>query len=165
MSRIVEAITQTFNPSPAMCTAPHSANKPKHKQSLWKASLSGGITGGLEICMTFPTEFVKTMQQLYPEYSKKGSMACVRETLAKYGPTGLYRGLSCLVFFSVPKSAVRFGSKEALDNYVLRITRLEVSSCPGACAGALEALFVVTPMETLKVKLIHDRLMPEPKYS
>jgi solute carrier family 25 citrate transporter 1 len=148
-----------------MCAIPHSPSKHKHKQSFWKASLSGGITGGLEICITFPTEFVKTMQQLYPEYSKKGSMACVRETLAKHGPMGLYRGLSCLVFFSVPKAAVRFGSKEALDSYVFTKHTAGSIFMSGACAGALEALFVVTPMETLKVKLIHDRLMPEPKYS
>ncbi len=29
----------------------------------------GGITGGIEICITYPTEYVKTMMQLYKEYS------------------------------------------------------------------------------------------------
>ena len=32
-------------------------------------------------------------------------------------------------------------------------------------AGATEAVFVVTPQETLKVKLIHDRVKPNPKYT
>lgn len=29
-----------------------------------KGIIAGGITGGLEICITFPTEFVKTQLQL-----------------------------------------------------------------------------------------------------
>ena len=32
-------------------------------------------------------------------------------------------------------------------------------------AGATEAVFAVTPQETLKVKLIHDRVSANPKYS
>jgi solute carrier family 25 citrate transporter 1 len=31
-------------------------------------------------------------------------------------------------------------------------------------AGITEAILVMTPAETLKVKLIHDRFQPEPKY-
>ena len=31
-------------------------------------TISGALTGGIEICITFPTEYVKTMQQLYPHY-------------------------------------------------------------------------------------------------
>ena len=35
----------------------------------------------------------------------------------------------------------------------------------GLGAGAAEAVTVVTPMETLKVKLIHDKLSDKPKYN
>lgn len=31
-------------------------------------------------------------------------------------------------------------------------------------AGAAESTFVVTPQETIKTRLVHDKLMPEPKY-
>jgi solute carrier family 25 citrate transporter 1 len=34
----------------------------------------------------------------------------------------------------------------------------------GLGAGVFEAILVVTPAETLKVKLIHDRLSETPKY-
>ena len=34
----------------------------------------------------------------------------------------------------------------------------------GVIAGALEATFVVTPQETIKVKFIHDQNRPQPKY-
>jgi solute carrier family 25 citrate transporter 1 len=31
-------------------------------------------------------------------------------------------------------------------------------------AGAAESTFVVTPQETLKTKLVHDKLQPNPQY-
>jgi solute carrier family 25 citrate transporter 1 len=34
----------------------------------------------------------------------------------------------------------------------------------GLVAGGAEALFVVTPQETLKTKLIHDKMSDKPKY-
>lgn len=34
----------------------------------------------------------------------------------------------------------------------------------GLIAGACEAILVVTPQETLKTKLIHDKLSLQPKY-
>jgi solute carrier family 25 citrate transporter 1 len=34
----------------------------------------------------------------------------------------------------------------------------------GLAAGTAEALVVVTPQETLKTKLIHDKLSPNPQY-
>ena len=34
----------------------------------------------------------------------------------------------------------------------------------GLGAGVAEAVFVVCPMETIKVKFIHDQTQPNPKY-
>ena len=34
----------------------------------------------------------------------------------------------------------------------------------GIMAGAAESTFVVTPQETLKTKLVHDKLQENPKY-
>jgi solute carrier family 25 citrate transporter 1 len=34
----------------------------------------------------------------------------------------------------------------------------------GIAAGAAESTLVVTPQETLKTKLIHDKLSPSPQY-
>ncbi len=31
-------------------------------------------------------------------------------------------------------------------------------------AGVCEAIFAVTPMETIKVKFIHDRQLPNPRF-
>lgn len=71
----------------------------------------GGITGGLEICITFPTEYVKTQLQLDERSGVQkrytGPVNCVSVTVRDYGVRGLYRGLSVLLYGSIPKSAVR----------------------------------------------------------
>ena len=74
-------------------------------------SISGGITGGLEICITFPTEYVKTQLQLDERTGAvrryTGPINCVKVTVKEHGVRGLYRGLSVLLYGSIPKSAVR----------------------------------------------------------
>ena len=71
----------------------------------------GGITGGIEICITFPTEYVKTQLQLDEKMGGakrfNGIGDCVVKTVKGHGVLGLYRGLSVLLYGSIPKSAVR----------------------------------------------------------
>uniref|UniRef100_A0A8C7Z0W9 Solute carrier family 25 member 1 n=1 Tax=Oryzias sinensis TaxID=183150 RepID=A0A8C7Z0W9_9TELE len=130
----------------------------------------GGIAGGIEICITFPTEYVKTQLQLDeranpPKY--RGVVDCVRQTVKGHGVKGLYRGLSSLLYGSIPKSAVRFGVFEILSNRAKDESgRLDSTSgllC-GLGAGVMEAVLVVCPMETVKVKFIHDQTSGNPKY-
>ena len=80
------------------------------KQKTIKGILAGGITGGIEICITFPTEYVKTQLQLDERSGKKkfnGIADVVKQTVRHHGVLGLYRGLSVLIYGSIPKSAVR----------------------------------------------------------
>ena len=73
-------------------------------------SVLGGIAGGLEICITFPTEYVKTQLQLDERSAKprfKGPLNCVSVTVKEHGFLGLYRGLSSLLYGSIPKASVR----------------------------------------------------------
>lgn len=75
-----------------------------------KGIVAGGLTGGIEICITFPTEYVKTQLQLDEKGAKKqytGIADCVKKTVKGHGFFGLYRGLSVLLYGSIPKSAVR----------------------------------------------------------
>ncbi|XP_030041766.1 tricarboxylate transport protein, mitochondrial isoform X1 [Microcaecilia unicolor] len=135
-----------------------------------KAILAGGIAGGIEICITFPTEYVKTQLQLDeranpPRYRSIGH--CVRLTVQDHGVKGLYRGLSSLLYGSIPKSAVRFGMFEFLSNYARNPSgKLDsrTSLLCGLGAGVAEAVLVVCPMETIKVKFIHDQCSSVPKY-
>ncbi|KAK3611710.1 hypothetical protein CHS0354_034379 [Potamilus streckersoni] len=148
-----------------------TASSPKSTQKTLKGIIAGGITGGLEICITFPTEYVKTQLQLDERAGiakrYKGPIDCVQVTVRDYGVRGLYRGLSVLVYGSIPKSAVRFGSFEEFKKRSVdangNLPANKRLLC-GLGAGISEAIFAVTPMETIKVKFINDQTSPNPKY-
>jgi solute carrier family 25 citrate transporter 1 len=59
---------------------------------------------------------------------------------------------------------VRFGTYTFMQTSVLTERNKTNNFLCGLAAGASEAVFVVTPQETLKTKLIHDRLSDNPKY-
>lgn len=92
-----------------------------------KGVIAGGITGGIEICITYPTEYVKTQLQLDEKVGKyKGIFDCAKQTVQTNGVKGLYRVLPVLLYGSIPKSAVRFGGfeffkKHMVDEKVYRI--------------------------------------------
>lgn len=104
--------------------------------------------------------------QLYKEYSHKGMIATAKMTYQTYGFTGFYRGLPVLLFFSIPKTGVRFGANQYFKNNIFTDYKTNRVSnfLAGVGAGVTEAIFVVTPQETLKTKLIHDRFQPQPQY-
>ncbi|KFV76880.1 hypothetical protein N308_04269, partial [Struthio camelus australis] len=133
--------------------------------------LPGGLAGGIEICITFPTEYVKTQLQLDekanpPRYkgigecrawAARGHSAGLVMALAPcLRPRGWHCGLLC-----------RFGMFEFLSNQ-MRDEQGKLDSTRGlVCglgAGVAEAVVVVCPMETIKVKFIHDQCSPKPKY-
>lgn len=163
----------------------------------------GGITGALEITITYPTEFVKTQLQLDEKSTAGGQkqytgiVDCVKKTVKSKGVLGLYRGLSVLIYGSIPKSAVRyvmnlfdvvlnmmqfkiplqfthqhylsrFGAFETFQGQMedKQTGKLSASSrlfC-GLGAGVCEAIFAVTPMETVKVKFINDQRSANPRF-
>jgi len=134
------------------------------QRSFWVGLLSGGISGALAICVTYPTEYLKTRMQLYEESSRKGMWYCAKDTVKRYGPLGFYRGLDTLLYFSMPKVGVRFGVNEVCRSKIFTDNSRTAIFCSGFISGIFEALLVVTPMETLKVKLIHDRFQEQPKF-
>lgn len=49
-----------------------------------KGIVAGGITGGIEICITYPTEYVKTQLQLDEKAGKyKGILDCAKKVSPK----------------------------------------------------------------------------------
>ncbi|CEP00611.1 Mitochondrial carrier protein [Plasmodiophora brassicae] len=143
----------------------------KDKRHPVKSLVSGGIAGGVEIVCMYPTEFCKTLLQLDSklgaERRYKGSFDVVKQTIGQHGFRGLYRGMGSLLYGSVPKSAVRFGTYDLLRN-TLMDSKGELSRTntllAGLGAGVAEAILIVTPMETIKVKLVHDLSRDVPKY-
>lgn len=135
-----------------------------------KGVVAGGITGAIEICITYPTEYVKTQLQLDEKGERKkyrGIWDCAKKTVKSHGFFGLYRGLSILLYGSIPKSAVRFGAFETFKGFLVDEngklnggTRL---LC-GLGAGVSEAILAVTPMETIKVKFINDQRTGNPRF-
>jgi solute carrier family 25 citrate transporter 1 len=111
---------------------------------------------------------VKTQLQLYEKAGKfKGPIDVVKVTVQERGVSGLYRGLLALVYTSVPKSAVRFGAfevfKSTLEDDKGKLNKAR-TLLAGLGAGVTEAVLVVCPAETLKVKFIHDQNSATPKY-
>jgi solute carrier family 25 citrate transporter 1 len=71
---------------------------------------------------------------------------------------------------SVPKTGSRFGAYEFARNSLFpedswgKDSRLRSLFC-GLTAGVTEAIVAVTPMETVKTKLIHDKVAGTGKYN
>jgi len=122
------------------------------------------VTGAIEITCTYPTEYTKTVMQLNPEINKLGMVGTIKKTFGERGILGFYRGYGALLLFSVPKNQVRFGTYTFMQTSVLPERNKANNFLCGLAAGASEAVFVVTPQETIKTKLIHDKLSENPQY-
>ena len=118
----------------------------------------------------YPIEYTKTFQQLS---TRQVSIAgVVQGTLQSSVPFGFYRGLSSMLYFATPKAAIRFGAFETFSGYLVDQDGRDKYGLgkakgfvAGLGAGTMEAIFVTTPQETIKVKLIHDQFLREvPKY-
>ena len=148
-------------------------------QAFLQSTLAGGITGIINTGIIYPTEFVKTQLQLddgkkLTAFAKEanvktysGSADVVRQTVARSGFLGLYRGMSAMMVGIVPQYAVRFGSYDALKNRLSDkhgdLSLMTRTGC-GAIAGIVEAVAVVTWAETLKVRMIGDMKKIKPEY-
>jgi solute carrier family 25 citrate transporter 1 len=151
---------------PQIPMAPTHSDKAK---SPAKALIAGGISGGLEIIITYPTEYVKTQLQLSEKtkgpHAFTGPIDVVKKTVREKGFFGLYRGLSSLLYFSIPKAMIRFAAFEQFKSLFQRGTNRPLrrweTLLSGMGAGICEAIGAVTPMETIKVKFIHDQVISE----
>lgn len=96
-----------------------------------------------------------------------GPITIVRQTLAKDGFIGLYSGCGALVAGNAVKAGVRFLSYDHFKT-MLKDENGKLSGprslLAGLGAGMMEAIFAVTPSETIKTKLIDDAKRAVPKY-
>ncbi|KAH8822693.1 mitochondrial tricarboxylate transporter [Flagelloscypha sp. PMI_526] len=130
--------------------------------------IAGATAGAIEASfsfITYPTEFVKTRSQFGGQ--KQAPLAIIRETLQKKGATGLYSGCMALVIGNSVKAGVRFVTYDHIKGK-LADSEGKVSAprslLAGLGAGVIEAIFAVTPSETIKTKLIDDAKQPNPQY-
>jgi len=137
-------------------------------------SLAGGVSGALEILFTYPFEFAKTQQQLEPKkYSGKPFWVCWKDSYREFGGfpkgfTGIYRGMPPLILFGVPRNAFRFTGFEVAKQYLVDyhpgLGNITINIMAGFVGGFSEAVTITTVQETMKVRLIHDRLSPNPRF-
>ena len=120
--------------------------------------IAGSLTGAVECCITYPLEYLKTVMQLYPKMALKGMKYTFLNTVKKFGSFGVYRGITTLLAFTIPKVGVRFGAKEISNEFLFGTGSMLRSLCGGIFAGITEGLLVRVVMDNVKVKLIHDRL-------
>merc|ERR1719433_606134 len=95
-------------------------------------------------------------------------MDCGMKTVKKYGPMGLYRGALPLVIGSSGKQAARWtGYETALKQFKDENGKVSMParSFSGACGGVTEAMFAVTPIETLKTRVTDDLRRGTGKYT
>ncbi|KAH8115051.1 mitochondrial tricarboxylate transporter [Phellopilus nigrolimitatus] len=127
--------------------------------------IAGATAGAVEALVTYPTEFVKTRSQFGGK--KEKPIAIIRETLRTKGVTGLYSGCTALIVGNATKAGVRFLSYDHFKHQ-LADPQGKVSAprslLAGLGAGMMEAVFAVTPSETIKTKLIDDAKRPNPQY-
>jgi len=125
--------------------------------------LAGAIGGGVEAVTVWPMEYIKTQLQLQskavgdvPKFH--GIIGCARYTIQTHGFFAFYRGLGPILAFSIPKAGIRFGGYKYFANMFQDPVTGKVSIygdlVAGTLAGVTEALLAVTPMETLKTRLI-----------
>ena len=139
-----------------------------------KNLLAGGIAGGVEAMIMYPTEYVKTQLQLQAKgltpgqpLKYSGVVDCAVKIARERGPLALYKGVSTLVVGSIPKAAVRFAAFSQLRRLLSDESGVMTPSrnlLAGLGAGVTEAIVAVTPTEAIKTKLIADQNLPHPRY-
>jgi len=141
----------------------------KKKGSWMKDMVAGGLAGCLEVTVMYPTEYVKTQLQLQTKGNKlyTGMLDCGLKTVKQHGVGGLYRGLTSLLIGTAPKASLRFTAFSQISK-LLQDEKGKTSAFgtwfAGAMAGLIEATLVVTPVETMKTKLIADQNRATQKY-
>lgn len=120
--------------------------------------------------LQYPTEYVKTQLQLQSAKGLQkytGPVNVITTTVREKGFLALYEGVGALVVGTAVKAAVRFLAYDQFKQMLVddsgRLTGPR-SLLAGLGAGFAESILAVTPMETIKTKLIHDSNSPNPKY-
>jgi len=121
----------------------------------------GALTGLIEAIICYPTEFVKTQLQLQSKSNPQftGILDCGMKTVKAHGPVGLYRGALPLIIGSSGKQAARWTGYEMVLNKMKDDkggVSMGARMFAGACGGVTEAIFAVTPIETLKTRVTDD---------
>ncbi|KAK9860818.1 Mitochondrial substrate carrier [Penicillium brevicompactum] len=137
----------------------------KKQVSPWQSILAGAAGGGCESMITYPTEYLKTRQQLFKGSAQRPSaIKLLTSTITEHGIRVLYTGSGAYCISNASKSAIRFFTFDSARKLMPVDTSGKTTPlgnmCAGLMAGVAEAVAVVTPGETIKTKMIDDRAGP-----
>jgi len=140
------------------------------KESGMKVIIKGFLTGGTQACITYPTEFAKTQLQLQsktnPEFT--GMVDVLTKTVKNHGPAGVFRGASVRIPGAGFQQMARWGGYGNISYYLRdedgKITKVN-NFFAGMGAGVTEAVFAVTPVETVKTRMTDDMRMKTKLYN
>eukprot|EP01035_Chromulina_nebulosa_P019397 gene19397-25270_t len=127
---------------------------------------AGCIAGAIECVSVWPMEYIKTQLQLQSKapgvkHPYTGVISGLTYTVRTTGFFSLYRGLSVTLVGSIPKAGIRFGGnawcKKMLADEKGKLT-MSKQFLAGVGAGTIEAIVAVTPLETIKTKLIQTNM-------
>lgn len=135
-----------------------------------KSFLAGGAAGVASVLVGHPFDTLKVRLQTGTQYS--GLADCFKQTVAKDGLLGLYRGIASPLVGVTPMFALSFWSYDMGCQLVKRFSpskSSELSLTEYAVAGGLSAIpttIITTPMERVKVVLqTQDQVQGGKKYN
>ncbi|KAJ3176075.1 carnitine transporter, partial [Irineochytrium annulatum] len=121
-----------------------------------KAFLGGGFGGIANVLAGHPFDTLKVRLQTSNQY--KGLADCFKQTIAREGPAGLYKGMMSPLIGVTPMFALSFWSYDLGQRLVYKFTpqrtTKDLSMLEFAIAGGFSAIpttIVTTPMERVKV--------------
>ncbi|CAJ0921625.1 13739_t:CDS:2 [Entrophospora sp. SA101] len=116
-----------------------------------------GGAGLTEALCCHPLDTIKVRMQLSKKAQRPNFITVAINIIQKETPLGLYKGLGAVVTGIVPKMAIRFSSFEMYKGWFANKSTGNVSTVAtffsGLLAGTTEAVFVVTPMDVIKIRL------------
>jgi len=126
-----------------------------------KSVVKGFLTGGSMVVMSYPLEYCKTQMQLQsktnPEFTSM--VDCFTKTFKNHGVSGLYKGASVRIFGAGAQQMFRWGAYTNISS-MFRDEKGKIgvlgNTLSGLGAGVVEAVFAVTPVETVKTRVNDD---------
>ena len=145
-----KSTTATTSPTTTPFTTP---NAPVH-MPFWKTFVAGGTAGIIEILVMYPTDVIKTRNQL--STIKNKNMLSTMIDISRYeGTSALYRGIASPILAEAPKRAVKFATNEEYKKLLSKsdgTLPAERAFIAGALAGSTETV-VNCPFEVVKVRM------------
>ncbi|KAK9766205.1 Mitochondrial succinate-fumarate transporter [Basidiobolus ranarum] len=140
-------------------------SKDNQKRSVSTHLIAGGCAGFVEALTCHPLDTIKVRMQLRTKAAAQGQprnfVGVGIRIIRKEGALALYKGLGAVVTGIVPKMAIRFSSFEIYKSWMANKETGKVSTgatfIAGLAAGVTESIFVVCPMEVVKIRLQAQR--------